>query len=352
MLKYKKMDSENKKNLQNSNPSRGSLPDTSFQKQQEDFNAEEQKADSIIKADGAKAVLSAMENKQDPMDTAIRRKPMVKTYRDYAVNALKNKPTSLAKMIIKEKKKEEIKYNYSPKNKKNIFMILLSVILVVLGVGAVAAVIIFTVTKEDEITKREAPIEPKSVLYFDYKSENDLTNTKRSDLVRIFSKAIKNTNIPIGDVKIYYFIKRDSQKNKRLATAKEFFEIMDTRVSSQFTRSLRDEFTTGVISLSDGSEPFMIFKIKDFDAVFSAMFSWEKTMLLDMGDIFGVNKKYYAQKFSDLSLYNKDAKVILDEEGRVVFGYSFVDLHTLVFFTSNLEFKKLIKSLQNNRERN
>ena len=74
-------------------------------------------------------------------------------------------------------------------------------------------------------------------------------------------------------------------------------------------------------------------------------------MILDMGDFFGVNKKYYAQKFSDLSLYNKDARVILDEEGKVIFGYSFVDLHTLVFFTNNTGFKKINAELQNNRER-
>ena len=70
-----------------------------------------------------------------------------------------------------------------------------------------------------------------------------------------------------------------------------------------------------------------------------------------MGDLFMVNKKYYAQPFSDLSLYNKDTRVILDEEGQIVFGYSFVDLHTLVFFTNTLEFKKILTYLQNNRKK-
>lgn len=74
-------------------------------------------------------------------------------------------------------------------------------------------------------------------------------------------------------------------------------------------------------------------------------------MLFDLGAVFNINKKYYAQQFSDLSLYNKDVRVILDEEGRLIFGYSFLDLDTLVFFTSNLEFKNIITSLRNNRER-
>ena len=74
-------------------------------------------------------------------------------------------------------------------------------------------------------------------------------------------------------------------------------------------------------------------------------------MLIDLGSIFGVNKKYYAQNFSDIFIYNKDARVILDEEGTVVFGYSFVDSRTLVFFTNNDSFKKIKNSLQNNKER-
>ena len=75
-------------------------------------------------------------------------------------------------------------------------------------------------------------------------------------------------------------------------------------------------------------------------------------MLIDIGDIFMVNKKYYAQGFSDLSLYNKDIRVILDDEGKIVFGYSFIDLRTLVFFTDNNSFRKVLTLLQSKKEKN
>jgi NADPH-dependent 7-cyano-7-deazaguanine reductase QueF-like protein len=71
----------------------------------------------------------------------------------------------------------------------------------------------------------------------------------------------------------------------------------------------------------------------------------------DMADLFGVNSKYNSQKFQDLDLYNKDTKSILDEEGKIVFGYSFIDLRTLVFFTSDKSFKKILNSFQNNKKR-
>jgi hypothetical protein len=71
----------------------------------------------------------------------------------------------------------------------------------------------------------------------------------------------------------------------------------------------------------------------------------------DMSEIFGVNGKYNNQRFQNLNLYNRDVKVILDEEGKIVFGYSFIDLNTLIFFTNDVAFIKIVKSLQNNKKR-
>jgi hypothetical protein len=71
----------------------------------------------------------------------------------------------------------------------------------------------------------------------------------------------------------------------------------------------------------------------------------------DMSEIFGVNGKYNNQRFQNLNLYNRDVKAILDEEGKIVFGYSFIDLNTLMFFTNDVAFIKIVKSLQNNKKR-
>lgn len=71
----------------------------------------------------------------------------------------------------------------------------------------------------------------------------------------------------------------------------------------------------------------------------------------DISDLFEVSPKYIGQKFQDIDVYNKDVKAILDEEGKIIFGYSFIDLKTLVFFTNEKSFKKLISSFQNKKQR-
>ncbi len=74
-------------------------------------------------------------------------------------------------------------------------------------------------------------------------------------------------------------------------------------------------------------------------------------MLLDLGDLFKVNKKYYAQTFSDVSIFNKDVRAVFNEEGKIVFAYSFIDLETLVFFTDGDAFKKIVTTLEMKNER-
>jgi hypothetical protein len=198
-----------------------------------------------------------------------KKKTTIKTYRDFAIEALRDKPTSLAKMIIKEKRKKEYEHHYSPKSKKNILMITLSSILFILGVVTVGSIILFSSEKNNEIQGKNIAVDPKSVIYFDYKIENDATNATRSDIKKISLEAIENTNIPVGDLKIFYFIKKDNNDFKKLITSQEFFEILDTRAPSQFLRNLKNEFSSGVVSTIDGAAPFLILGINNFDVSYN-----------------------------------------------------------------------------------
>ena len=298
----------------------------------------------------AHQISELVNSRKEDDKTSSPRRQTVRTYRDFAIEALKGKPTSLAKMIINEKKKDQVQHKHSIKNKNNIFLIILSGVLILLGIAAVAVVIIFTVTKNSDSLEKNTVVEPKSLIYFDFKKEKLLDGLDRSDLFRI-AKEIKDTSdIPKGDIKIFYFTKRDNEGYKILANAEDFFKVLDVRAPYQFFRSLSSDWTVGILS-TEGNSPFLILKMKDFDSSYASMLSWENNLLFDMGGFFSVNKKYYAQPFVDLVLYNKDTRVILDDEGYVVFGYSFIDLRTLVFFTDNRSFSHLIETLYNKKEK-
>ncbi len=279
------MDNEKKKNFKEGNYEgdfavNGGID--SFSKQQDDFNKKREnleKEELKKSLEAAEGFLGKSKDKEEKKEKekgggAFQlTRPTVKTYRDFAVKALKDKPTSLAKMIIKEKKKEELKYEHSVKNKKNILMIILSVVLVFLGVAAVASIIVFGVNKKKEIEEKDKSIAPKSVIYFDYKEEIEMDDMDRSDMVKLSDRVLKETRIPIGDIKIFYFVKRDKLGYKTLASARDFFNLLDTRAGPFFSRNLKDNFSAGIVSTIDSIDPFLIFKISNFDQVYSAMLS-------------------------------------------------------------------------------
>lgn len=72
--------------------------------------------------------------------------------------------------------------------------------------------------------------------------------------------------------------------------------------------------------------------------------------MYDLGSYLSVDKKYFSKNFLDIVVNNKDVRGILNNEGKIVFGYSFTDLDTLVFFTDRRVFEDILKSLRGNKK--
>jgi hypothetical protein len=209
------------------------------------------------------------ENKEVDSNNTEQNKATMKTYRDFALNALKDKPTSLAKMIIKEKKKQEVEFEYSPKNKKNVVIMVLSGLLLLAAIVIAVSIFVFSSDTDQEVSGKKA-IDPKSIVYFDYKIENDITGGKRKDIKRISTSAIENTNIPINDVKLFYFINKINGE-KQLVAASDFLNILDTRIPARLVKNIGNEFSLGVVSTIDGNMPFLVFNIDDFDISYNSI---------------------------------------------------------------------------------
>ena len=271
----------------------------------------------------------------------------IRTYRDFAVDALKNKPTSLAQMIIAEKKKKELEDNYSPKNKKNIFFIVLSIIAILLSILTIAAVLFFVIQKQEELEKKDIiTVEHKSLIPFNFMGTKSLDGINRSKKLKFIKEITKEITLPIGDIKIIQLIKKCSEGYSVFATPTDFFEILETRIPDQLKRNFLPEWTLGILSISEGRLPFIILKIRDFDTSFATIFEWERYLLFDLGLFFGVEQEYFNKRFVDVSLNNIDARVILDKEANVIFGYSFIDTETLIFFNNSTKFRHIIDILR------
>lgn len=273
----------------------------------------------------------------------------IKTYRDYAVDSLKGKSTSLARMIIDEKKTQEIKSTRTITQKKNIFMLSISGGLIFLGVISLIGIIFFSLSKNNYINN-STTLSVISFVKYDSIEEIDLTTVNYSKMKEIMNNFIERTIISKRDIKILYFSIKNENETKRVITAREFIKILDTRIPVQLDRTLLPDFTVGLKYL-DSNLPFFIFKINSFDLAYIKMQEWEKTILFDLGPFLKVNKRFYSQNFVDLNLHNIDTRVILNEEKEIVFGYSFLDMKTLVFFTNAAIFETLKLSIKSQQER-
>jgi len=269
-------------------------------------------------------------NAIDKKNEKKKTKRIIKTYRDIATGALEGNPTSLAKMIIMEKKKRERKEKRSVNNPKNMFMVIVSVVLSILGVISITAIFIFiNVKKENDLEMKKVHNIISSINY-DYKK---IVNIDKDDFKDVLKDGVKNSTLPIGGIKNIFLTKDGKNGYVQQIFAREFLISLDTRVPEQFIRNLRRKFSIGIVNTGVENKPFMVFETDNVDTSFLNLQTWEKSVLFDMGELFNVNRKYYTYSFESVRLFNQELRVILNDSGEVVFGYVFLNDNKILFFT-------------------
>jgi hypothetical protein len=119
------------------------------------------------------------------------------------------------------------------------------------------------------------------------------------------------------------------------------------------TETLIDQ-NTGVVSIVDkktpkavnsifpkGTDLFILLKVNSFADVFNQMRGWENKMFTDLHGFFGVeifaDTSYLLTKdFVDGVVQNKNARILYDDIGNIVFMYVYIDDSSVVI-TSNEE---------------
>ena len=93
------------------------------------------------------------------------------------------------------------------------------------------------------------------------------------------------------------------------------------------------------------NQPFLVFKTNYYQNTYAGMLSWENTLMEDIGSIFtppevavvaetsdqvlGRNKN-----FEDIVVKNRDTRALRNQDGKIIFLYSFPDKNTLVLTTN------------------
>ena len=293
-------------------------------------------------------ISSRPESKHDPHPERSSKRAAVKTYKDYAAESLRKGGGSLTKMILAEREKERKTRRHSTTNPKNIAVGALAVVFTVLGIGLVAGAYYFVAVVQNDARERNGIIiAPQPLLLYDYREEVRPSSLTRARLIRAGQEQVDETAIEAGALKYVYFSEVISGEPK-LVSASRFLEALQVSASSQFIRSLKDNFMYGIYSsLQNG--PYLIFKINSYEVAYAAMLAWEQNLGLEMGAFMGRDDVNFAlSQFVDIELFNQDIRAVLDTEGEIILGYTFLDRNTLVLFNNKQTIRELFERSQTN----
>lgn len=278
----------------------------------------------------------------------------IHTYESDAEELMRN--TSVSKTDIalaeSEKQRREVATRGEPENRPHLLRISSDLpettrwnrrLTLLIGAGAlllcgIGAGTFFLLKDRTPAKPREAP----TVVLKN--AEVALAGTEsRAGIIRAVRTALDATSVPQNQLRITPLLRAGAA-----ITTDGLFSMLETSASPALTRALGALPVLGVHGFR-GGQPFLLFAVSSYDYAFDGMLAWEKTLLDDMGPLFGVlpreilgssSKDTTAETsesvivFKDIIIRNKDARAAFAPDGRIVFLYSFLDKKTLIFATN------------------
>lgn len=319
----------------------------------------------------------------------------IRTYKNDIANLVKDQKISTAKIVLAEQAKNHRleqsieSENEKPKNKK-VIKVIISIILFGLGISAFFVAIQFNIVPQT--IKNFVPnlknTEPEII-----NKENSIkliTNSKTNTEIRneIINKFKNLNNEKLDQVIEFEILKNitDSEGNttQQKITSEEFNRILNTNTSDKFIRSLNEKFIYGIYTDAKPT-PFIILKTNDINLTFSEIFDWENRMYDDLLSVLDLKPevpdflrievpiststeltneenatntatttikvvnnpepKFKKTEFKDVIISNKDSRAIVDDSGKMILIYSFIDEENIII-TSNIDvFQQIVKRL-------
>lgn len=310
----------------------------------------------------------------------------VRTYQSDIANTIKNDNVSMIKVALSEKKRQERRGqldNTLEDTNKNLYILIGSIVAFLVIAGLIAGFIYLQSVSSQKTTQAEQQkIQP--ILFTETTSILNIDQFEISDLFKIIERD-KEAVMELGDMKSIVLTTGSSTAERQLTT-EEFFTIINSRAPNGLLRSLNPNFLLGVYAFTP-RDMFAVFKVNSYDAAFAGMFEWEPSIESDIGDIF-INKKerverdintlstvkststpldensslnasstaesspfgvFSQRKFVDKVLSNKDARILVDTNGKEAMIYTFIDKETLVIATSEKSLKEIMFRLTTGR---
>jgi len=276
----------------------------------------------------------------------------VETYTADMVKALEGDKGGLIKKIIHEEEEHEaLKKNLSPNSRKNRVFMFISVVLIILALGA----LIFLTFFNGKVDTVSVIPQSASIIFVDQTDFKAVDGLTKDQMINALSGQINNTKIKIGGINAIYLT-----ENNKVIGFKEFIRLMEGNLTADQLSLFDDSFLLGAFKSGlnpispDVGDPFILLKVRSFSDIFPVMQSWENKILYDLSGLFGVSispdtNYLFTKGFEDGIVANKNARILYDNNGNIVLMYVFADDNSVIVTNSELATQEIILRLNSSK---
>ncbi len=265
----------------------------------------------------------------------------LRTYQSDVEGILKGGEGSLVKIAVAENEKrfrEGFVATDVPEPTHSKFIIITSIVLVIVGLGAVVTLYLLKGGKETT-TNTATTIAP--IILADSEKNISLSGLDRDKIIGTLVKEKQTLTATLSHI-INLKLTDGTGETASQISAQNFLAKLNSQAPNELTRTLKDNFSFGLYALNN-NRPFLILKTSYYQNAFAGMLSWEKNMKEDLGPIFIPPQPTVAPStsadvlnknmlFEDVVVKNRDARA-LRGSGGIIFLYSFPDKDTIVITT-------------------
>jgi hypothetical protein len=290
----------------------------------------------------------------------------IRTYATDVAEALEDKKTSVADMVLAEKRRNPGKKEGEPKKRSKLPYLLAAGVAVLLAGGLGVWLLSQDLSSGNETGTENTKL-PDAASFIVTDSEAELRIDAASDGTRrtlLLARIAEERSAPLtlGFIKHLYVTKASAGAASdtpplRLASSADFFNALELGPPPQLFRSLRSEFMFGLHG-TGASEPFLILKTDFYEGAFSGMLDWEETAVADLEGLITTARASSqaastseasvpepSPAFKDEVIQNRDARVLRDAAGKSVMLYSFPDRETIIIATNEATLTELFDRL-------
>ena len=268
---------------------------------------------------------------------------IVRTYTEDLAQIIEDDKSGLIKRIIHEEEEhEKVKRNLSPESKKNKFFMFTGLLFIVISL---TTLFFFALTREVPtvpIEKQYAPL-----IFNDKSSFIEVKDFRKEQVVQNVFNKVSITEVKNGGIEGIYLT-----YEKKTIGLRKFLKLIKSGFSlggSNDNIFINDDFLMGVVNV-ETKDFFILLKTRSLADIFSSLRLWESKMFFDLYGFFGIKitpetKYLFTKEFQDSIIENKNARILYDNENKIVMMYIMADNTSIVVTNTKNSAREIILRL-------